>query len=66
MPPRDQMLTPLPNAKPHIFAAFRDRRLGAGVRAFQKAASNGQFPAADESVSIEPAELESFLLKLEQ
>ena len=36
------------------------------ITAFQKAASNGQFPAADESISIEPAELESFLMKLEQ
>ena len=32
---RDLMLTPLSLAKPHIFAAFRDRRLGAGVRACQ-------------------------------
>ena len=32
---RDFMLTPLPLAKPHIFAAFRDKRLRAGVRACQ-------------------------------
>ena len=32
---RDFMLTPLSLAKPHVFAAFRDRRLGAGVRACQ-------------------------------
>ena len=35
MKERELMFTPLPNAKPHIFAAFRDRRLGAGVRACQ-------------------------------
>ena len=35
MKERDLMCTPLSSAKPHIFAAFRDRRLGAGVRACQ-------------------------------
>lgn len=35
MKERDLMLPPLPLAKPHIFAGFRDRRLGAGVRACQ-------------------------------
>ena len=35
MKERDLMLTPLLSAKPHIFASFRDRRLGAGVRACQ-------------------------------
>ena len=29
---RDLMLTPLPDAKPQIFAAFRDRRIKDGVR----------------------------------
>ena len=32
---RDLMLTPLPNAKPHIFAALRDKRIKDGVRACQ-------------------------------
>ena len=32
---RDLMLTPLPKVKPHIFAAFRDRRIKDGVRAGQ-------------------------------
>jgi integrase len=31
----DLMLTPLPDAKPHIFASFRDRRLKDGERACQ-------------------------------
>ena len=31
----DLMNTPLPYAKPHIFAAFRDRRIADGVRACQ-------------------------------
>ena len=31
----DLMFTPLPDAKPHIFASFRDRRLKDGVRACQ-------------------------------
>jgi len=35
MKERDLMLTPLPSAKPHIFASFRDRRLNDGVRACQ-------------------------------
>ena len=35
MKERDLMLTPLPCAKPHIFAAFRDRRIKDGVRACQ-------------------------------
>tara|TARA_A100001015_G_C14986813_1_gene711951 strand:+ start:138 stop:1088 length:951 start_codon:yes stop_codon:yes gene_type:complete len=35
MKERDLMLTPLPLAKPHIFASFRDRRLKDGVRACQ-------------------------------
>ena len=35
MKERDLMLTPLPDAKPHIFASFRDRRLKDGVRACQ-------------------------------
>ena len=32
---RDLMITPLPDAKPHIFASFRDRRLRDGIRACQ-------------------------------
>ena len=35
MKERELMLTLLTNAKPHIFAAFRDRRLQDGVRACQ-------------------------------
>ena len=35
MKERDLMRTPLPSAKPHIFASFRDRRLNDGVRACQ-------------------------------
>jgi hypothetical protein len=35
MKERDLMLTPLPSAKPHIFASFRDRRLNDGHRACQ-------------------------------
>ena len=35
MKERDLMCTPLPNAKPHIFAAFRDRRIQDGIRACQ-------------------------------
>ena len=35
MKERDLMFTPLPDAKPHIFASFRDRRLKDGVRACQ-------------------------------
>jgi integrase len=32
---RDLMITPLPDAKPHIFASFRDKRLRDGIRACQ-------------------------------
>ena len=35
MKEHDLMLTPLPLAKPHIFASFRDRRLRDGTRACQ-------------------------------
>ena len=35
MKERDLMLTPLTSAKPHIFAAFRDRRIQDGIRACQ-------------------------------
>jgi len=38
----------------------------AAITAFQEAASSGQFPAIDETVSIETAELESFLEKLKK
>ncbi|MBO42808.1 MAG: ketopantoate hydroxymethyltransferase [Rhodospirillaceae bacterium] len=44
---------------------IQEERINA-ITAFQQAASNGQFPGADETVSIEPAELESFLMKLDQ
>lgn len=35
MKERDLMFTPLPDAKPHIFDSFWDRRLKDGVRACQ-------------------------------